>query len=284
MRLFNKLQNFPHSFYSQKLYQNAAKLWGGLGFSYLCILAAFIVIIFSLYAVTLAERKIFTQEMHELSQVKAMEVIEQLPALQWKKATGVQLLNEEKNGTVIHLYLDGEASPIALIDTEMGVEEWGGVPPILINSTGVYAKSDRETKSRNWADMGLEEGQVLDRTLAIAVFDKSSEWIWENRFIFYVVFFFLALIYLCLLHMVQALIFGGLGLIMKLGFKVKLEYDAMVRIAAIALTPAILIDWLLFGVTGAGMNVLIFSLLTLVYIGYALSSLSKQETLHEESE
>ena len=238
------------AFFSRELYCQAALDWKGLNFGYL----------FLLLAVCWLPGMINAHlDLQEFASQQAPPVIEQIPRMVVDKGR-------------LTVYAE---QPCYIRDPE------SGTPLVVIDTTGRFASTDeanapilvkcdriefvkskgRETRSFSFKD--------VDEFTVTADLVRT----WVNRFALYLmpILYPMALIGSWIYRVIQALVYAAIGMLFLSSLRIQLGYAAMLRLAVVAMTPAILlytaVEWTDAALPGR------ISLPALVYLGVALGYL-----------
>ncbi len=222
MKRFSTVHPLYLSFYSKALYQDVGRNWGKTAFLYLFLLLAVcsIPIMFRVHSAVL-----------RLSPRRSPEDRETDPLITISK--GVASVNE--------------AMPYIIKDPE------GGAPLIIIDTTG---KTDSLkgseavillTKTKLFFRRSAGDTRTLDLSKIDAlIIDQAALYDWIETFLEYFIFVFypFALLFSFLFRMVEAFIFGVIGMLFSKNMRVPLRYQAALSLAAVSMTPAIILDTL----------------------------------------
>lgn len=281
MSKYSKFSALYASFYSTGLYQDVYARWKGVGAIYLLLLV-FIVSSLSAYTGTkYFEKYIFSDEGVELRNEISAEIISQMPTLIWDKSGVLSVEDEKPEGHVISITVEGEKTPIALIDTDKSVDDWyGGDTRLLLNAKGVHVRESKGSKSRYWVDF-FDIPFVLDKERATEMYEGVSEWVKGNKLLIYlgysafgIFMLFLAFIY----RMVQSVILGGLGVLLQKIYKSNHDIQDLIRLSVVAITPALIIDTVLIHTGIGGMPWALSAIISIGYLVFALRAVSKHQT------
>jgi len=206
------------SFFSRPLYRDVAVNWRGLGFVYLVSLLALCIIPGVLKV--RADISAFLDE-------EAPKIISQMPSIHIVKgsvsvdAQQPYIIRDEKTG-----------DPFIIIDTTGKVTSLkDSKAAVLLTKRALMVKSDGDSRT-----LGLEgiENLTVDRKTVYSAIDDMDAW-------FLIVVYPLTLLFSFLYHAVQALLFASLGLLVSRNLRLSLHYRSLVRLSAVALTPAMII-------------------------------------------
>jgi hypothetical protein len=138
---------------------------------------------------------------------------------------------------------------------------------VLITKTEViFAENEGETFS-------FADTDIKDFTLSQA---KLNRWLNTLQKLAVPVMYPLALAFSYAYRIIQALIYAAVGLLFAHGFKTKIEYPAMLRLAVAAVTPAIIVNTItsLAGIASCGMWMLYLGI-ALGYLAFGVHSISE---------
>jgi hypothetical protein len=223
MRRYNLFEPLVLALYAQSLYEDVGKHWKGLAFSYLLILEALC------WIPSMVQMQV---GLSDFVQKDAQAIISQIPKITIKDGevtTDVAtpyFINDPKS-----------AAPIAIIDlTGKYTSLKNTKAKILLTKTQVIAEqSKNETRIY---DLSSIKNFHLDR-------ERVRGWvgIFSNWFAI-MIYPFIVSFSLCY-RMIQALLYGGIGLAFANNLRAPINYQASVRLAVMAVTPVVLLDTLL---------------------------------------
>lgn len=277
MKTYTKLHAIYASFYSVDLYRDVKNRWEGLGFSYLFLLVALIITPAMLILLIMIDRTLFGNEYNPEINNIANEIIEQMPTLQWHDNQMTVIDGEDIK--TITISIDDKTLPIIKLDidgTEDTLRDSNNF--MLLTAQSLYFKKmGGEIDSRAWADIIEEDGFTLNPTTARELADEGIKWLIDNRTTIYLTFgfFFWAFTVLAFYfyRIIEALIIGFFGLLIQRFFQSDLDYGQLVRLAAIAMTPAIIIDIALLAAGLGGISLFMFFVVSCGYLGFGIKSL-----------
>lgn len=221
MKRHSALDALVLSFYSQPLYRDVATNWRGTGFAYLLMLLA-LCWVPEMVKLQMGFSKYVSGE--------AAQLVKQIPAI---------------------TIADGEVTtdvetPYFIKDPEKGKVL------AIIDLTGQYTSLDNSP-----ADLLLTKHQVFTRNnYEVRTYDlkgvksfhldqnRVRGWLNVARSWMVVVIYPCALLFSFVYRIVQALIYGLCGLIISKIVKVELEYLTLLRLATVAVTPAVMLETL----------------------------------------
>lgn len=211
------------SFFSKDLYNDVAQNWKGIAALYLLLLLAFCWI-FETWAVNI-----------KVSQSIANETppfIEQIPEITIKD--GNVSINEPEP---YFIYYPETQDIIAIIDTTGQYDSLDNTEAYLLLTKNKLIGRESETETRVY-DLSQIDNFFLDQV----IINKFVS-IFESYFPF--VFYIFAVIFSFIFRLVLVLMYGAIGLLFCKIANVKLDYQALMRLAVIASTPVIILDTVL---------------------------------------
>lgn len=252
MRNFTWWQAFWLSFFSRQLYQSVARQWHGIGSLYLLILSALVVM-----PVTLEIRDGYLSFIEEDLPL----YLDELPELTIQD--GYASTPEDRPYIINE---KGTTDPFIVIDTsgEFTSLEQTSAPVLITNDRLYIRKSDIETRS---FDFSTFTDMTIDRELIDSFLSTTSKFVMPLTYVILVLF---AWSWRITQAMLYALLAGWLA--KKQGLT--LRYSSFVRISAVALTPAMIIDMLL-GILGLPLPFggVLFVVLEVMYLRFAIQSI-----------
>ena len=251
MRRYSIFHALPLSFFSGELYRDVARSWRGIGMVYLLLLVALVTL------VVVIRIQIGTDRW---ARGEARGLVEQIPHMVIRHrvvevdAAMPYTIRDPKTGT-----------PVAIIDTTGQIASLDGQEAtVLVTADHImYRKSAAETRV-------FQLATVKDFTIDP---ERADRWLrllatWAAPVA--AVFVFGGLF--CL-RLVQQLMLAVIGLLAASAVRARLDFSALMRLAAVALTPALLIEPLLdiLKVKVPGFA-LIWIVLALAYLMWAVAA------------
>jgi hypothetical protein len=249
MRRYSIFHALPLSFFSGGLYQDVARSWRGIGLVYLMLLVALATLV-----VVIRTQIGLDHWVHG----EARGLTDQIPRMVIR-----QRVVEVDAAMPYTIHDTGKGLPIAIIDTTGQITSLDGqVATVLVTADQVmYRKSAAETRV-------FQLATVKDFTIDSA---RAGRWLgllatWAAPVV--TVFAFAGLF--CF-RLVQQLLLAVIGLLAARAMRAPLDFSALMRLAAVALTPALLVEPLLdiLGVKPRGFG-LIWNVLVVAYIMWAV--------------
>lgn len=275
---FTKFHAIYSSFFSADLYRDVATRWQGLGFSYLFLLVALIITPAMVVLLILIDQTLFGDPYDPQINRIADEIIDQMPALEWRD-NQMRIIDNSDETEEIFISMDERILPAIRVDENAAPDSILGTQTfMLLNSQGFhYQKMGGQIGSKSWEEFQLEDGFVLDQTVARTLADDGIQWLTQNRTTLYLTFgfFFWAFTVLAfyLYRIVEALIIGLIGLLMQRILSADLEYHQLVRLAAVGMTPAIILDIFFLAIGLGGISFFMFIIISCAYLGFGIKSL-----------
>lgn len=271
MRRYSLLKSIFMSCYDRSVYQDAKTHWRGIGVTYLLLLMA---------VVWLPLTFRFHQGLNSFISEQILPVTEQMPTITVKRG---ELTMDRPAPYVVHLAVENQL-PSFVVQSDGGYsvhDQSKKQPYLVIDPSGRY-QSLKDTPAQvlvtKHAMMMREEGgevksvQFTDETNFTLTPQRAREWLeTANQWlpaIFYVMMVFLSLLY-------RLLVVLGYGLvghwIIARSLKITMDYQAATRLAALAVTPSVLIHTATeyFGVK-VPLAPLLFAVLTIGYLIYGI--------------
>jgi hypothetical protein len=210
------------SFFSKSLYRDVAKNWRGTGLLYLLLVIALLWIPSTIKA---------HLDFGHFADSDAQEITKQIPAVtitNGQVSTNVPVpysIKDPKTGTTL-----------AIIDTtdSPAISSNQSVPLILTKTQLIMRKNAAETQMY---DLSGVQNFYLDRA-------RVEGWLGTARVWFFPAFYPLAVLFSFIFRAVQILIYALIGLGFAAILKAKLDYKTLLRLAAISITPVMILNLL----------------------------------------
>lgn len=249
MRRYSVFHALPLSFFSDDLYRDVARSWRGIGLVYLVLLVALATLVVAIRMQIGLDRWV---------QGEARGLVEQVPRIVIRHrvvevdAPMPYTIHDPKTGT-----------PLAIIDTTGQVASLEGQEArVLVTSDQIhYRRSAAETRVFQlsaWKDLTIDSeraGRWL-RVLSTWAAPITGIFVFAGLFCF---------------RLLQQLILAVVGLLAARVLSAALDFPALMRLSAVSLTPALLIEPLLdiLGVKPRGFG-WVWMVLVLVYMTWAV--------------
>jgi len=220
MRRYSIFHALVLSFFSRSLYRDVGKHWRGTGLLYLLLVLALV------WIPTIIRGQIGISRWVDGD---AKEFTKQIPAITITHgqvstdATMPYFIKDPKTGT-----------NIAIIDTTGEYENLDNTDAslLLAKSKVIMKKSMTETETY---DLGRVQSFHVDRPMVEGWLAALSQW-------FAIVFYPLALLFSFILRTIQVLIYALIGLLFARMSQVTLDFKALMRLAAVSLTPVLVLN------------------------------------------
>ena len=208
------------SFYSGSLYRDIVRHWKGYCFTYLLLLLSLCLV---------PEMLRMHEEFSDFLATETPKFVDQMPTVTISRgvaSTDVQ--------TPHFINYPDKAGTFAIIDTTGKFTSLDNTDAImLLTGTKLFVRKDRsETRS---FDLSPVDKLIVDRKLVY-------EWVRLVRDWSAVVLYPFVLLFSFLLQTIQVFMSAAIGSLFAKRFKIDLDYRALVRLAAVSFTPAIVLQ------------------------------------------
>jgi hypothetical protein len=211
------------SFFSKALYREAALEWQGTGFAYLLLLLAVCWIALILQVQAKFSRFVDQEAPKLICQIPAFSIVKGKAAIQEPQP---YLIKEPKTGETL-LVIDTTGSITSLDEAKA----FG----LITETQAIFRKNKFETRTFSFREI---DQFTLDQ-------DKITGWLNVARKSLFAVLYPLAVLASFTARLVQLLIYAAIGLLFASWCKCQLTYPALLRLAAVAVTPGIIIKTIL---------------------------------------
>ena len=221
MKRYSIIQAFVLSFFSKSLYRDVARNWRGIGYSYL-FFALLLVWIPTMIKMQVGLTRAVNNDSPAFTQ--------QIPR--------ITISNGQASTDVQTPYFikDPNGTPLIIIDTTGTYQSLDDTPAkLLLTKTKLIARDERQTRIFELA--GIESFE-LDRARVEGWLQTAKRWL-------VLVLFPILLACSFLFRAIQVLIYAAIGLLFARMANTSLDYKALMRLAAAALTPVLLLNLLL---------------------------------------
>jgi hypothetical protein len=208
------------SFFSKSLYRDVGKNWRGAGLLYLLLVIALLWIPSTIKA---------HLDFGKFADSDAQEITRQIPAItitNGRASTDAPVpysIKDPKTGTTL-----------AIIDTtdSPAITSNQSVPLILTRTQLIMRKSAAETQMY---DLSGVQSFYLDRA-------RVEGWLATARIWFFPAFYPVAVLFSFIFRAIQILIYALIGLGFAAMLNAKLDYNTLLRLAAISITPVMILN------------------------------------------
>jgi len=220
MKRYSYLHALVLSFFSKSFYQDLGRNWKGTGLLYLFILVL-VVWIPTMIKMQVGLSRFVAQE--------APQVTQQIPRITIKNgqaSTDVQ---------TPYFIKDEKGQPIAIIDMTGEYENLDNTPAsLLLTKTKLVTRNQRKTTIYDLQPVGSFE---MDR-------ESVENWLPTLKRWFVPVLFPIVIIGTFVFRAIQILLYAAIGLLFAKLVNTSLSYQTLMRLAAVALTPVLLLNLL----------------------------------------
>lgn len=266
MRLYSVLHPIWMSFYSKKLYRDIGQHWKGLGFLYLLMLLAIAWLPTTINYYVGAER--FLKDTLPI-------MLEQMPPITIKNgqlsvdAPMPIILKDDKNHHQVLVVIDTTGEYKSLEQARSN---------ILITKTRAFVRDQETMQVYTIVYDEYNELRNLHLTPQIIM-----DYVDENKtgalVTIFIVLYFIMLLFSFVYRIIQALVFALITYLFVSNKNTKKDFDFVLRITCIALTPAIIVATVL-NLFDINISILIYLLISIVYIFLGIHANKNIET-HE---
>ncbi|HXD32149.1 MAG TPA: DUF1189 family protein [Pyrinomonadaceae bacterium] len=248
MKRYTYFHGLILSFFSKSFYQDVGMNWKGIGYLYIAVILALLWI----PSVIKVQR-----ELSRFVDKDSVAITKQIPPI--KIRNGV-VSTDVPQPYVITNPADG--TPAAIIDTTGKYKTLEGTPArMLVTRNTVVAKSNTDTRIY---DLTNVQSFDVDRERVEGWFQMGKQW-------FLIAFYPLALLFSFIFRAIQILVYALIGLAFANMLHTQLDYKTLMRLAAVAITPVLVIDlfmdfsrvgipfWSIVGI-GIGLGYLFFAI------------------------
>jgi len=249
MKRYSFIHAFVFSFFSKAFYQDVGRHWRGTGLLYIFI-ALLLVWIPTVIRMQVGFSRFGAQEGSRFTQ--------QIPHITIRKG-------EVSTDVATPYFIKGDnGEPLVIIDTTGRYESLDNTPAsLLLTKTQIHTRNNQKTSIY---DLSGVESFELDRT-------RAENWLQTARTLLVPVIFPLGVVFGFLFRAIQILIYAAAGLLFAQISKTNLSYQTLMRLAAVALTPVLVLnlifEFLPFRIPGWW---LIGTLIGLGYLFFAVRS------------
>ncbi|MDH4231823.1 MAG: DUF1189 domain-containing protein [Nitrospirota bacterium] len=222
MRRYNFLDSVYLSFYSKPFYQDVAGNWKGLCFTYL---------LFILCILWIPGTSRMHSELSDFLSAEAPKYVKQVPTItilhgkaSIKEPVPYYINSTEKN------------TPFAIIDTSGRITSLDKTSAVLLLTDSKLIIKNRPSESRTF-DLAEIDNVTIDQKVL-------REWIDSFDTLFPVILFPFVLLFSFFFHIIQVLVSAGIGTVFAKRLHATLNYKALVRLSAVSLTPAVILQTL----------------------------------------
>jgi len=221
MKRYSFIHAFVLSFFSKSFYQDVGRHWRGTGLLYI-FLALLLVWIPTVIRMQVEFSRFVAQEGSRFTQ--------QIPPVRIRKG-------EVSTDVTTPYFIKGDnGEPLVIIDTTGKYESLDNTPAsFLLTKSQIHTRNNRRTQIY---DLSGVESFDFDRT-------RAESWMETARTLLVPVVFPLGLLFGFVFRAIQILIYAAVGLLFAQISNTILSYQTLMRLAAVALTPVLVLNLVL---------------------------------------
>jgi hypothetical protein len=242
------------SFFSKDLYRDVGLNWRGTCFGYLLLLLAVCWIPWMV---------MIHQSLAEFVQNEASKLISQVPALTIKD--GIASIDEPQP---YYIMVPDSNEVFAIIDTTGTITSLAdsNAYALITKTEAIYREDEVQSRTFSFAEI---KNFRLDQA-------KLNNWLSTFQKLFVPITYPVVLAFSYVYRIIQALIYAAVGLLFAQGFRTKIEYPALLRLAVVAVTPAIIVNTIaaLTGFVSFGIW-LVYLVIALAYLAFGVKAVSE---------
>jgi hypothetical protein len=250
-RKYSRVSALVLSFFSADLYRDVARRWRGFGFWYLVLMLAVSWLPFAIQAQVGFAKFVRQDATRLLAGFPGITITNGVVSIDRPEP---YFWREPDTGKVI-LYVDTSGA----FDLPAGAQ----AKAKLSRSKVVVQQSEYETRTY---DLSGVKSFSVDANRVQGWLEAATYWVGIGIFTF-------GLLGTLVWHLIQILIYGLIGLALASMFGARLDYPALLRLSAVAITPAILLDTVL-DLAGAHFpfSALVFLVIEIAYLAFAVKA------------
>ncbi len=261
MRKYTLFQIPMLSFYSTDLYKDVALNKKGTGFGYLFLLLAFCWLLLSISLDFTVDSVLDKQAPAIISQVPEISIID---GHAYVDAVQPYYINDPETGGVI-----------AILDTTGKITSLEGQEAVVLLTEKNVIVKENEVETRAYELSEIVEFRMNQGTL--------THWVEMTKSYLCMIIYPFALLSSFIYRIIQLLFYAVFGLVFASALKVELDYQQSLRLSVIAVTPAIIINTVLWSFsTALPMGGFLYFILTMTYLYLGVKAIG--ETGPEEAE
>jgi hypothetical protein len=222
MRRYNYFHALVLSFFSKAFYQDVARRWRGTGLAYLLLLLALV------WIPTVIRGHL---GLADFVTNTAPGVTQQIPP--------ITIANGKASADVPmpHVIKDPQSgATLAIIDTTDNADTSDSTVPVVLTRTKfIMNKNERETRIYDLSTIG---DFSVDR-------EKIDGWLATAKSWFFPIFYPFAVLFSFIFRTIQILIYALIGILFTRLLNVNLDYKTLMRLAAVAITPVLILNLIL---------------------------------------
>jgi len=249
------------SFFSKKLYIDVAQNWKGTNFLYLLLLLA-VCMIPMMIGMHL--------QISYFIDNKAPAIVNQVPEI-----TITDGLVSIKETQPYYIKKTDSNEPLAIIDTTGQIESIEDPNTLCLLTANKLIIKNSKSETRTYD---------LSKVKKFAVDSKRiTGWLHIGRKFLAIAIYPFVLLGFYAYRIVQVLIYAAVGLLFALFCKTTLSYEALIRLAVVAVTPCIIVGTIL-GFTDVSIPAFLYLAAALGYLFFAVKYISSISQVHEQTQ
>jgi Protein of unknown function (DUF1189) len=245
------------AFYSRELYRDVAKNWGGSVFLYLFILLALC------WIPNLGKLKSdFSSYMH----YEMPKLISQIPQITVKD--GVVSVDADMPYTITD---PSSGKPFAILDTTGSTQSLDDREAVILLTRDKLILKKDKNETREYSMAEVKEALINQ--------DVINNWLESFNKWFFVIIYPFALLFSYAFRLLQVLLYAAIGIMYDRSLKAGLGYSGLLRVAAVAITPAVILNTVRFslGFDVSGWSIIMF-ISAMAYIFFGVAANAPQRT------
>ncbi|MHC4394788.1 MAG: DUF1189 family protein [Planctomycetota bacterium] len=249
------------SFFSKELYIDVGLNWKGTGFAYLLLLLGLCWIPTIIKIYVSASDFVDNEAPALVEQVPEITIVDGEVSI--KEPQPYYITSPDSNDVLVIIDTTGTINSLEETDALC----------LLTKTSVIYRQSKFETRT-----VKLSEVKYL-----FVDSKRITGWLQTLKKVIVIAMYPFALVGSYVYRIIQALIYAAIGLLFASLCKVTLSYDALLRLAIVAVTPCIIASTVLV-LAGVGVPGLLYLLVALGYLFFGVKVISQTPTVWEEGE
>lgn len=275
MRQYSVWTAIPLSFFSAGLYRDVARHWGGVAFGYLLLIVALTAVPLAMWLTALGDGFIFEKGPQGVTPLESIgyRFANQVPPLRWEKG------ELKVNAKQPYRIQDEETGILIIIDTtgEITSLEQSGAHMLVTDDQVFIRKREHVTEVYDLKEIMEDAPQhmpvTLDANTARELVEITSNWLQENRTMLRtiaVIVLFMVIAFVSFIsRLISVLLYALFSMLFGLVLKIPVDYVTLLRLACVAITPALVLD-LALSLAAVEIPWILFILITLGYMFFAV--------------
>lgn len=220
MKQYSYIHSLYYAFYSKSFYQDVARNWKGLCFSYL---------LFILCLLWIPGISRMQSEVSEFLSTEAPKYVKQVPVITISQGNA-----SIKEQAPYFINVPEKNSPFAIIDPSGQITSLDKTSALVLLTKSQLIIKNSSSQSRTF-DLKEIDHLTIDQKVIYG-------WLETFNTLFPFILFPFILLYSFLFHVIQVLLSAGIGSLFVKRFQSDLAYKALIRLSAVSFTPAIILQ------------------------------------------